>query len=166
MCASVLMEMIYCLKYVHTWPWTLELSLGHKPSTLKVPQRAVLTPENSSNSTKLLLVTQDFCVLYKCEAILYHIVSESINSLGFQNQDFRITSSFELIKTLSNNNFSRQVSLVYRGIQIAIFTLLASLPGWEHQHQLYVFILSHSSVSLPCFLPPGTHRAAFLPSGV
>lgn len=158
--------MLCCLKYVHTWPWTLEPSLGHKPSTLKAPRRAVLTPENSSNSTKLLPVTEDFCVLYKCEGILYHIVSESINSLGFQNQDFRITSSLELIKTLSSNIFSRQVSLVYWGIHAAIFTLLVSLSGWEHQHQLYMFILSHSTVFLPCFLPPAKHRAAFLPSGV
>lgn len=88
-------------------------------------------------------------MLYKCEAILYHVVSESINSLGFQNQDFRITSPLELIKTLSNNIFSRPVSLVYWGIHAAIFTLLASQPGWEYQHQHSVFTLKCVSAVLP-----------------
>lgn len=123
------------------------------------------TTEDSADTRELFkqykTVTCDFC-----EAILYHIISESINSLGFQNQDFGITSSLELIKTLSSNNFSRQVSLVYWNIHAAIFTFLAWLPGWEHQHQLYVFILSHSSMFLPSFLHPAAHRAAFLPSGV
>lgn len=98
-------------------------------------------------------------MLYKCEAILYRIVSESINSLGSQNQDFRVTSSFELIKTLSNSNFSRQVSRVYLSIHVAIFTLLASLPGWEPTNQSAPTLCVHPSPlqRAPAMLPADSY---------
>lgn len=159
------MEMPCCLKYIHTWTWTLALSLGHNPSTLKAPQRALLAPGTSSNSTKLLPGIPRISVCFT--NVKQSCTTSLLRALTLRDPKIRILELLvHLIKTLSNSNFSRQVSRVYLSIHVAIFTLLASLPGWEHQHQLYVFILHHSSVLLPCFLQTATHRAAFLPSGV
>lgn len=126
-------------------------------------QRALRTPGNSSNSTKVLPVIPRISVCFT--NVKQSCITSFLRALTLWDSKIRILElllSLELIKTLSNNNFSRRVSLVYLSTHVAIFTLLASLRGWEHQHQLYVFILSHPSVFLPCFLQPATHRAAFL----